>query len=270
MLPHQQASLVLDAMTLRGIGSYLDGARLQFRPLTILCGANGPGKSTWMKMLNLLQGSVKQNVLPFGFSIADWAPDDIQVLNAFYHLASPESHLAAHSPEATAEFGPPGTIGLEFTSTWNFGCDEPHDVELSGLPQIFLWQGDCPEGTKFRLRVAHPSYWFDGCPTPELIDFIELQINNRFIVRMTGDRDPLQRFEPGQPRPRRSKPYTIECSAAFLPGGDPEDAEIITIGTVTDLIGSRCDVAALASPTTYPRGFSIGSMIGFADCFESV
>ena len=250
MLPDQQAILVLDAMTLRGIGSYLDGARLQFRPLTILCGANGSGKSTWMKMLNLLQESVKQNMLPFGFSIADWAPDDIQVLNAFYHLASPESHLAVHSPEATAEFGPPGTIGLEFTATFplSFGRDESHDAELSGLPQTFLWQGDCPEGTKFRLRVAHPSYWSDTCPTPELIDFIELQINDRFVVRMTGDRDPLQRFEPGQHRPRRSKPYTIECSAAFLPGRDPEDAEIITIGTVTDLIGSGCDVASADIP----------------------
>ncbi|MEI8376251.1 MAG: AAA family ATPase [Planctomycetota bacterium] len=254
MLPDQQASLVLDAMTLRGIGSYLDGARLQFRPLTILCGANGSGKSTWMKMLNLLQESIKQNLLPFGFSIADWAPDDIQVLNAFYHLASPESHLAVHSPEATSEFGPPGTIGLEFTITcpFSFRCDRSQDAELSGVPQTFLWQGDCPEGSKFRLRVAHPSYWSDACPTLELIDFIELQINDRFVVRMTGERDPLQRFEPGQPRPRRSKPYTLECSAAFLPGRDPEDAEIITIGTVTDLIGSRCDVASTDIPDDLP------------------
>ncbi len=168
MLPDQQAILVLDAMTLRGIGSYLDGARLQFRPLTILCGANGSGKSTWMKMLNLLQESVKQNMLPFGFHIADWAPDDIQVLNAFYHLASPESHLAVHSPEATSEFGPPCTIGLEFTITcpFRFRCDEAQNVELSGFPQTFLWQGDCPEGTKFRLRAAHPSYWSDTSPTP--------------------------------------------------------------------------------------------------------
>ncbi len=69
---------------------------------------------------------------------------------------------------------------------------------------------------------------------------------------MTGDRDPLQRFEPGQHRPRRSKPYTIECSAAFLPGGDPEDAKVLTIGTVTDLIGSRCDVASADIPDDLP------------------
>ena len=258
MLPDQQADqqqlLVLDAMTLRGIGSYLEGARLQFRPLTILCGANGSGKSTWMKMLNLLQESIKQKVLPFGFSIADWAPDDIQVLNAFYHLASPESHLAVHDADATAEFGPPGTIGLEFTASapLSFGRDGKQDEELSGLAQTFLWQGDCPLGTKFRLRIAHPSYWSDACPTPELIDFIELQINDRFVLRMTGDRDPLQRFEPGQRRPRRTRPYTMECSAAFLPGRDPEDAEIITAGTVTELIGSRCDPSSDDIPDGLP------------------
>ncbi len=33
MLPEQQAPLVLTAMTLRGIGSYLRGARLEVRPL---------------------------------------------------------------------------------------------------------------------------------------------------------------------------------------------------------------------------------------------
>jgi len=41
------AKLALRAITLRGIGSYLHGARLDIRPLMILCGTNGSGKSTW-------------------------------------------------------------------------------------------------------------------------------------------------------------------------------------------------------------------------------
>ena len=41
------APLRLTAMTLRGLGPYLHGARLDIKPLTILCGENGSGKSTW-------------------------------------------------------------------------------------------------------------------------------------------------------------------------------------------------------------------------------
>jgi len=43
--------MILDAMTLRGIGSYLHGARMDINPLTILCRANGSWKSTWFKSL---------------------------------------------------------------------------------------------------------------------------------------------------------------------------------------------------------------------------
>ena len=42
------APLRLTAMTLRGLGPYLHGARLEIKPLTILCGENGSGKSTWI------------------------------------------------------------------------------------------------------------------------------------------------------------------------------------------------------------------------------
>jgi predicted ATPase len=50
--------LRLDSMTLRGIGSYYDGAELKFRPLTVLCGTNGSGKSTWFNRLAMLQRSM--------------------------------------------------------------------------------------------------------------------------------------------------------------------------------------------------------------------
>ena len=38
--------LALRSMTLRGIGSYFYGQRLDLRPLTVICGENGSGKST--------------------------------------------------------------------------------------------------------------------------------------------------------------------------------------------------------------------------------
>ena len=77
MIPDPQPPMILDAMTLRGIGSYLHGARLDIKPLTILCGANGSGKSTWLKALNLLEESLNANRFPFGFAVADWSPQNI-------------------------------------------------------------------------------------------------------------------------------------------------------------------------------------------------
>lgn len=44
----------IDAITLRGIGPYFHEARLDIAPITILCGENGSGKSTWFRVLNLL------------------------------------------------------------------------------------------------------------------------------------------------------------------------------------------------------------------------
>lgn len=56
------APLRLSAVTLRGIGPYLHGARLEIKPLTILCGENGSGKSTWIEMLwRLKQAAAADN-----------------------------------------------------------------------------------------------------------------------------------------------------------------------------------------------------------------
>src|SRR5690242_8875616 len=62
----------MHAITVRGIGSYLHGARLEIRPLTVLCGTNGSGKPTWFKVLNMLKDSISaNNCFPFGWSAND-------------------------------------------------------------------------------------------------------------------------------------------------------------------------------------------------------
>ena len=58
------APLRLTAMTLRGLGPYLHGARLEIKPLTILCGENGSGKSTWIEMLRSLKTLSKDQLIP--------------------------------------------------------------------------------------------------------------------------------------------------------------------------------------------------------------
>jgi hypothetical protein len=244
MWPEQQTPLVLTAMTLRGVGSYLRGARLEVRPLKILCGKNGSGKSTWLKALNLLRASLKANRLPFGFAVADWKSDDIQVTNAYYHRAYADAHAALADPTVTATYGPPGTIGLEFIAVHDLELPElsPGRINvdtLSGLPQEFLWLGKCPAGIRFRVRIAHPSYWDDQQPTPHLFHLIELQLDERHLISMRGERDPLQKFEEGCNRPRRAKPYELRCSAAFLFDSDTP-ADELPLATVTDLVQLRC------------------------------
>jgi signal recognition particle GTPase len=44
--PQCIAPLRLKEITLHGIGSYYKPARLEIKPLTILCGTNGSGKRT--------------------------------------------------------------------------------------------------------------------------------------------------------------------------------------------------------------------------------
>lgn len=242
MMPQQQAPLVLTAMTLRGIGSYLHGARLEFKPLTVICGKNGSGKSTWLKILNLLDQSRRAGKLPFAFDIADWDTTNIQLMNAFYHLASADAHEQILNAVSTIEYGPPGTVGLEFAASRDISFGEfPENSEPPfNKAQMFLWSGMCPAGTRFRVRLAHPSHWDDISPTPELSHLVELQIDDQYIIRMTGERDPLQRFEEGQTRPRRSKSYELSCSPAFIGGPEANLSRVILLASVVDLTSLRC------------------------------
>ena len=231
MLPYQQAGFTLTAMTLRGIGSYLHGARLELRPLTILCGRNGSGKSTWLKALDVLRRSLEADTLPFGFVISDWSVHDIQFMNAFWHLASPEDHVRVGDPKASIQFGPPGTIGLEFVANRDAEPDECEEVDA----RAFLETGRWTRGTRFRLRIAHPSYCNDRVDTPEFSDLVELQIDGRFLIKMEGSRDASQGWDANRKRWLRSKPYELECSSAFLSESNADDTRLIKVGRVVDL-----------------------------------
>jgi len=75
--------LRLTAMTLRGIGSYLHGARLDFKPLTVLCGKNGSGKSTWLQVLDMLRTWSFDDDFPFrDIWTTDRRPDTHDFTNA--------------------------------------------------------------------------------------------------------------------------------------------------------------------------------------------
>src|SRR3954453_4600674 len=105
--------LQLDAITLRGVGSYVQGSRLDIRPLTILSGINGSGKSTWFKSLAMLRRSLGQ--LLFAFDVNDASAFDVEFMN--YSLYCREDLTEYEDANEEDRFGPPASIGLEFTVT---------------------------------------------------------------------------------------------------------------------------------------------------------
>ncbi len=77
------ANYRLDSVTLRGIGSYFHEARLEIRPITILCGQNGSGKSTWFKILRVLRESSLNVLFPISLD-----PELLPVISGHHTLVN--------------------------------------------------------------------------------------------------------------------------------------------------------------------------------------
>jgi energy-coupling factor transporter ATP-binding protein EcfA2 len=213
-----KSRLRLRAMTLRGVGPYIDGSRIEIRPLTILCGENGSGKSTWLRALGLL----KQNAdrLPWGFNSEGKDPSAIGFTNAFYHLGSAEG-AGLFDETQLASYGPPGTVGLEFDV-----------VELLSLPASAiaipgrlsssarnLLSGRFDVGDKLRLRFADPEHWTSDELVRGLIGCAELSWNDcsiRFDCPL-----PFSAPNPIEPSAYQqySSPSTLWCSPTCFSGG---------------------------------------------------
>src|SRR4051794_21511811 len=97
--------LQLDAMTLRGVGSYIRGSRVDLPPLTIPSGVHRPGKSTWFKALGVLRRSADKGVLPFAFDTDDGDAFDVSFMNYTLYCRDDLTDLADGDEEAG--FGPP-------------------------------------------------------------------------------------------------------------------------------------------------------------------
>lgn len=114
--------LRLKEITLHGIGSYLRPARLEIRPLTILCGPNGVGKSTWVKVLNLLANAADNETFPLSLA------EDPESKMMFNVEAAELRDSCWPAPDWDSPFGPLGTISL------SFDCVKPVRLALPRLP----------------------------------------------------------------------------------------------------------------------------------------
>ncbi len=232
MEPGAIKPLRLEAMTLRGLGSYLHGGRLEIRPLTVLCGTNGSGKSTWFRAIDLLRRSLEEGKLPFSFVWPDTSCEGgywHDFTNAFVKFEGARHALLA-SAESDREFGPLGTIGLHLVADVDFDlneetqCPPPDNLctiaidEPSG-PQAFLWSGRCSRGTRLRLRISDASsdtFWLPRC--------VELLIGQALVIRF-------------QETSERAC-YSASCTRAFWPGHLSDDLEHLEVA-LFDLAGGK-------------------------------
>lgn len=178
-------ALSLREITLRGVGPYLDGARLPIRPVTILAGKNGSGKSTWLTALRMLAESKRS--LPFDFARKS---DDF---GFYYHTNAFVGRFAAdRSPRdkaQDAEFGPPGAIGLTWRVERGMELGEParrpRGVSPSELSE-FVYEGRLRKGQELTVRLAHPYKWTNNPTDADNFDrTIQFFIDGQECVHLT-------------------------------------------------------------------------------------
>jgi ABC-type ATPase involved in cell division len=178
--------LQLEAMTLRGVGSYFRGSRLDLRPITILCGVNGSGKSTWFKVLGMLRRSLEKGMLPFAFDVNDENAYDVEFMNYAMYCDGPQGDSADRGEQERA-YGPPVCVGLEFNVTQDFYlADSTPIMTSSGIndDERFMVEGRCAKGMKLRIRIAHPTTDLDShrqSASPGLLHFVELKVNESVL-----------------------------------------------------------------------------------------
>ena len=143
---------VLEAMTLRGLGSYLHGARLEIRPLTILCGTNGSGKSTWFRMLRILQDSLERGTLPFSLEgdIGCGEDDFHDHINPLVRVLDQIPPIPDHQQRPIGISAHLATIGLHVKSVATFQLATRHRRQISLSNQ----QDAPPAGFVSRVAAA--------------------------------------------------------------------------------------------------------------------
>jgi hypothetical protein len=205
----------IEAITLRGIGPYYDAARLELRPITVLCGKNGSGKSTWFKALDLIRRSSKLPDFPFVWDMPEslWV-SDIDTINARLYLEGDPERLGD-----AADSVPPGTIGLDLVAVADLALRVPHDARREVNPvESMLWSGLIQRGTRISLRLTQPhidTRWH----ATRLHDEVRLIVNGQH--QLWFHRPLGQKGE-----------YRFESSGSFTRGGSIDD---LTLSPVSSL-----------------------------------
>lgn len=209
-----EAPFRLEAITLRGIGPYYDAARLELRPITVLCGKNGSGKSTWFKALDLIRRSLALPDFPFAWDVSSsHSVSDIETTNARLYLkGDPES------PGDAGDAVPPGTIGLDLVTVANLALRLAYERHAEGNPlESMLWSGLIPRGTRLSLRFTRPQIASDDEPT---------RLHNEVRLIVDGQHHLWFHRPLGQ-----TGEYRFESSGSFSRGGSSSDLAISPVSS---------------------------------------
>lgn len=175
--------LQLTAMSLRGVGSYRRGAHLEFRPLTILSGTNGSGKSTWFKNLAMMKRSTEKGMLPFAFDVNDEDATNVGFMN--YSLSCSSDLAEMEGSDDESRYGPPACVGMEFLVTADFrlGTRISPGWSPTNAQQRLLYEGLYPAGTRIVILLAHPTGNVDTnvLAIPGMHHHLELRVNDASI-----------------------------------------------------------------------------------------
>lgn len=209
------APLKLTAITLNGVGSYLHGERLEIRPLTLLCGTNGSGKSTWLRVLNLLRQSFEAGCLPFSLNVDDRV-HNYEYTNA---ILTNQTAVGDIESERFVDFGPPGTIGLEFETSEDWTLETNGVASTVTEPNTaygFIWYGKLPPRTRLSVRLTQRNRDMTDDVAAAVSQIAELTIGDGFKACFV--------------RPALEETWRLECSSGILDGQNA-GLDVVGLGT---------------------------------------
>jgi energy-coupling factor transporter ATP-binding protein EcfA2 len=183
----------LKEITLHGIGSYYKPARLEIKPLTILCGTNGSGKSTWMKVLNVLKNAlmdedgVKQN--NFFDRLGDAIEKPNLVNKRWKEGNGGQNGLEQKDAGWNTYCGPFGSFSVSLTCLRTMEIRNVFPAVFSANTSPFFQRDQIHRGDNIRLRFTQFKY---AAKQQKILRYMcgRISINNQFVeIRVQAKED---------------------------------------------------------------------------------
>lgn len=164
----------LKEITLHGIGSYYKPARLEIKPLTILCGTNGSGKSTWMKVLSTLKEALDPlrdddgKIIESNYLVRlDSAMIKKDILNQNLFLGT---FTDIHDPAWKTYEGPQGSFSVTYVCTRPVKLEDVYQAHSDALEIPVLQIKELKRGDMIGLRFTQSRHldgtyvrYYPGC-----------------------------------------------------------------------------------------------------------